>query len=219
MAAVLSVSAPHGSFTSSGLLSGEGGSGGKSAAFSLDVGSLPSLTALNAELNGAGFAATRTFRIRTGDTTIGGVSRSGGFNVAADQGSIDVTGTIDGSGATGGAISLTASGSVSLEAGSSLTVAADRFDAAGKGGSVYLSAGAETNGVIDRTASLNLKTGSKIDASVAANTPSSAQAGDFAGTVHLRAPQTLGRHRPADSTGGRRHHRRVRRGGGGIRAL
>jgi hypothetical protein len=150
------------------------------------------LTALNAALNGAGFAATRTFRIRTGDTTVGGSSVSSGFDVSADQGSIDVTGTIDSSGVTGGAISLTASGSVTLEAGSLLSVAAQQFDAAGKGGSVYLSAGAEVNGVIDRTATLDLKTGSAIDASVAANNSSSAQAGDFAGTVHLRAPQTLG---------------------------
>ena len=188
----LTISAPQGGFTSSGLLSGNSGSAGKSASFSLDVNSLSSLTALNAQLNDAGFAATRSFRIRTGDTTIGGVSKSSGFNVAADQGSIDVTGTIDGSGVTGGAISLTASGSVTLEAGSLLTVAADQFDAAGKGGSVYLSAGAEINGVIDRTATLDLKTGSAIDASVAANNSSSAQAGDFAGTVHLRAPQTIG---------------------------
>ncbi len=188
----LSVSTPHGGFTSSGLLSGAGGSGGKSATFSLDVSSLSSLTALNTELNRAGFAAIRTFRIRTGDTTIGGMSKSGGFDVAADDGSIDVTGTIDSSGVNGGAISLTASGSIRLEAGSVLTVAAEQFDAAGKGGTVYLSAGAEVNGVIDRTASLNLKTGSKIEVSVAANTPLSAQFGDFTGTVHLRAPQTLG---------------------------
>ena len=186
----LSVSAPLGGFTSSGTLSGVGGSGGQSATFSLDVGSLPSLTALNAELNGAGYAAQRTFRIRTGDTSIGGLSRSAGFDVATDSGSIDVTGTIDGSGATGGAISLTASGSVTLEPGSVLSVAAEQFDAAGKGGTVYLSAGAEINGSIDRTASLDLLTGSRIDASVAANTPLSAQIGDFAGTVHLRAPQT-----------------------------
>ena len=188
----LSISAPQGSFVASGTFSGVNGLGGESATFSLDVGSLPSLTTLNTELNGAGFAASRTFRVRTGDTTIGGISKTGRFDVAADQGSIDVTGTIDGSGATGGAISLTASGSVSLEAGSLLTVAADQFDAAGKGGSVDLSAGAEINGVIDQTASLNLKTGSKIDASVAAGAASSAQAGDFAGTVHLRAPQTVG---------------------------
>ena len=91
----LSIFTPQGSFTSSGVLSGQSGLDGKSASFSLDVGSLPSLTALNTELNGAGFAAMRTFRIRTGDTTIGGVSKSGGFDVAADQGSVDVTGTID----------------------------------------------------------------------------------------------------------------------------
>ncbi len=187
----LSVSAPQGVFTSSGTLSGVSGAGGKSATFSLDVGSLPSLTALNTELNSVGFAALRTFRVRTGDTSIGGLSKTGQFDVAADDGSIDVTGTIDGSGVTGGAISLTASGSISLEAGSILTVAAGQFDAAGKGGTVYLSAGAETNGVIDRNASLNLLTGSKIDVSVAASTPLSGQAGDFAGTVHLRAPQTL----------------------------
>lgn len=187
----LSISAPLGSFASAGTFSGVGGSGGKSASFALDVGSLSSLTELNAQLNTAGYAALRRFRIRTGDTAIGGVSKSGQFYVAVDQGSIDVTGTIDSSGVTGGAISLSAGGSISLEAGSILTVAADQFDAAGKGGSVYLSAGAEINGLIDRAASLNLKTGSTIDVSVAANTPGSGSRGDFTGTVHLRAPQTI----------------------------
>jgi filamentous hemagglutinin len=186
----LSVSAPEGGFTSSGTLSGVGGSGGESGTFSLDVGSLSSLTTLNTELNGAGYAAARTFRIRTGDTSIGGMNKSGEFNVAADDGSIDVTGDVDSSGVTGGAISLAASGSIDLETGSVLTVAADKFDAAGKGGTVYLSAGAEIDGVIDRAATLNLQTGSKIDVSVAANTPHSGDLGDFTGTVHLRAPQT-----------------------------
>lgn len=186
----LSISAPQGNFASSGALSGVSGLGGESAIFSLDVGSLASLTALNTELNAAGYAALRSFRIRTGDVSIGGVSKSGQFDLSADHGSIDVIGTIDGSGVTGGAISLTASGSISLETGSVLTVAANQFDAAGKGGTVYLSAGAETNGVIDQTASLNLMSGSKVDVSVAANSPFSAQVGDFTGTVHLRAPQT-----------------------------
>lgn len=187
----LSISAPQGSFASSGSLSGRSGSGGESAAFSLDVGSLSSLTALNTELNSAGYAALRTFRIRAGDTSIGGLSKSAQFNVATDNGSIEVTGTIDGSGVTGGAIRLTASGSISLQPGSLLTVTANEFDAAGKGGSIYLSAGTEINGMIDQTASLNLEAGSKMDVAVAANAPLSAQTGKFSGTVHLRAPQVL----------------------------
>ena len=100
-----------------------------------------------------------------------------------------MTGTIDASGATGGTIDLIASGSVILSSGSMLTAAAQNFDDAGKGGAISLEAGSETNGAYDTSAILDIQSGSTINLSVAANTVSSASLGDFAGTLHLRAPQ------------------------------
>src|SRR5262249_9374975 len=111
------------------------------------------------------------------------------FDLSVDQGSINVTGTIDASGVTGGSIDLVAGGSIILESGSLLTVAAERFNNAGKGGAVLLAAGSETGGVIDPSALLDIQTGSTIDLSVASNTAGSAALGDFTGTLHLRAPQ------------------------------
>src|SRR4029077_18900190 len=99
-------------------------------------------------------------------------------------------GTIDASGVTVGAIDLAASGSVVLEQNSQLTVAGKHFNSAGKGGSVSIEAGQEINGNINGIAVVDIQSGATIDLSVAANTAQSAAAGDFTGTLHLRAPQT-----------------------------
>src|SRR5262249_15206356 len=143
-------------------------------------------------LNEAGFTEFRSIRVRTGDVLVDGLATSHVFNLSADQGSIMVTGTIDGSGEEGGTIDLVAHGSLTLAPGSLLTVAAQYFSAAGKGGSVVLEAGAETNGSFDTTAMLDIATGSTIDLSVASNTTDSVSLGYFTGTLHLRAPQTSG---------------------------
>ncbi len=189
----VAISAPNGSFTLSGTLSGTGGgAGGQGGTFQLDVGTLPapSLTALNAALNLNGFTQSRSIRVRNGDVLLVGLATAQTFDLSADNGSITVTGTIDASGATGGTIELAGSGSVILEQNSLLTVAGENFDDAGKGGSVSLEAGQEINGNINRNAVVDIQTGATIDLSVAANTAQSAAAGDFTGTLHLRAPQT-----------------------------
>jgi len=185
----MSVSAPTGDFILNGTLNGQAGAGGKGGTFSLDVSQLAALGPLNAVLNTAGFFESRSFRVRTGDVLVDSLATSHIFNLSADQGSVTVTGTIDSSGATGGAINLVAHGSLTLASDSLLTVAAQDFNSAGKGGRVTLEAGAETNGVIDPSAILDIKTGSTIDLSVASNTADSISLGHFTGVLHLRAPQ------------------------------
>ncbi len=156
-------------FTLDGTLNATGGADGTNGSFSLDVGELASLAAVNATLNAAAFTEARNIRVRTGDVLVDGLATSNRFNLSADAGSILVTGTIDSSGATGGAIALRASGSLTLASGSQLSVAAQRFDAAGKGGAISLEAGSETNGNVSDTALLDLQAGSTINLSVASH--------------------------------------------------
>ena len=184
-AGTLSVTVPGGVFNSSGRLDGTGG-----GTFILDIRSLPTLAALDAMLNASGFDYARSIRVRTGDVLIDGLAQSHIFNLSADQGSINVTGTIDASGVHGGIINLDAFGSLTLESGALLTVAAQEFDHAGKGGAITLEAGSETNGIVNSAAMLDLRAGATLDLSVASNTSASAAAGNFTGTLHLRAPQT-----------------------------
>jgi filamentous hemagglutinin family protein len=185
----LSVTASGGAFSvdSQALINAKGGnSGGTGGSFTLDVGSLSSLSIIEPVLATAGFSSSQSFRIRSGDVAVDAAVKSHSFTVTADGGSIDVTGSINASGKTGGAIALKASGSVILEDGSSLSVRGDTYDAAGKGGSIFLSAGAAVNGVINPDALLDLRTGSKLDLGVKALPERIDQ---FGGTLHLRAPQ------------------------------
>ena len=188
----LSLSLPQGSLILAGSIFGTAGAGGNGGIFSLDVGSQASLGTLDTTLNAVGFSGSRSYRIRNGDVQVDGLAKTSVYNLSADHGSITVAGTIDASGVTGGTIDLVANGNVTLLNGSFLTVAAQQFSDAGKGGAITLEAGDETNGVVNSSALLDLQTGSTLDLSVAANTASSAALGDFTGTLHLRAPQTAG---------------------------
>ncbi len=172
----VSIAAPKGALNLGGTLLGPGG------AFDLDVGSLPSLAAINAALDAAAFTKSRIFRIRTGDVLVDGFATAQNFDLSADRGAITVTGTIDASGPTGGNIVLAASGEVALASGSRLSVAGLDFNHAGKGGSVSI----ETRGV--GGASIEIRNGSTIDLSIAA----AVAPGQFTGTLHLRAPQSAG---------------------------
>ncbi|GAA4339743.1 hypothetical protein GCM10023144_38300 [Pigmentiphaga soli] len=159
----LSVTVPEGSFGLQGAARG--------GSFVLDTGTIPDFGALQGGLNDGGFAASRDLRIRNGDVLVDGVTRTRSFTLSADRGAITVTGTIDASGATGGSISLSAAGDVVLASGSRLSVAGEDFDGAGKGGAIFLSAGAhrEEDGqdVSDPDAVLDIQPGSFIDLGVA----------------------------------------------------
>ncbi len=170
---------------------GDGGAGGK---FSLDVSTLAvggtgpsSLAIIAPKISEAGFTKSQDYRFRSGNVAVDGSIKAHDFSLSADNGSITVSpdGVIDASGKTGGSIALQASGSVILEEGSSLSVRGDTYDSAGKGGSIFLSAATRVNGVINRSALLDLRRGSKLDLGVTALPDRIDQ---FGGTLHLRAP-------------------------------
>ncbi len=183
-AGALNISAANGSFAIGGTLLGQAGQGGLGGNFSLDTGSMASFSGLGSALATSGFSQEQAIRVRTGNVTIDSTVtvRTQNFNLSADQGGITVNGIIDASGTRGGTISLSAGGGVVLASESKLTVAAEKYDAAGKGGAVNL----ETRG--NGGATVDIQTGSTIDLSVAAN----ASLGQFSGTLHLRAPQING---------------------------
>jgi filamentous hemagglutinin family protein len=171
-AGALSISAVHGTFSvasetatpvgASGgavpTLDGLKGQSGSSlgGTFSLDALSLAdasgaattSLGLIEGALGAGGFSQAQSFRLRSGDVDIDGPVVSRSFGVSADNGNVDVTsgGAIEASGPTGGVIELDASGSVTLDGGSRLSVAGLNYNDAGKGGTVTLQAGSYTGG-------------------------------------------------------------------------
>lgn len=177
IAGSLTVNAAKGTLTLNGVLRGKGG-----ASFALDVGTLATTSALNNILNAAEFTNARSFRVRTGDVTINGTSTAHTFILSADAGKIDVTGTINASGATGGTIQLMAAQGVTLKSGATLNASGAAYDNAGKGGEVSLETQGQSGGFV------SIETGSTINLRVTA----AAQLGQFSGTLHLRAPQNAG---------------------------
>ena len=180
----VSLSAPNGIATLTTHLAGQGGAGGQNGIFNLDIGSLPSLALWDSQLNVASFTEARSYRVRTGDVVLDGAPQAHTYSLSVDQGNLNVTGIINATGTTGGVVSLLAESAITLASGSSISVAAINFDSAGKGGTINLETRGINEGVID------VQTGSILNLSVAANTPSSASMGDYTGTLHLRAPQT-----------------------------
>jgi len=198
-AGMIAISAERGQFSALGQFEGQKGTGGRGGSFELDTESIGSFTALTDLLNAGGFDESRNLRVRTGDLIVSGTTTVRNFVLSADGGSINVTGTIDGRGVTGGTIELIARDNLVLEAGAVLTVAAEQFSNAGKGGEIRLGAGAAVNGTPNLASLLDLQAGATIDLAVAEyvagdyTTPgSSAFFGAFQGTLHLRAPRTAG---------------------------
>ena len=209
-AGTLNVSAPEGSFVIKGNLLGQGGANGIAGSFSLDsanfgvstISASNDLSDLERALNAGSFSQSQSIRIRGGlvdgisynDVLLQGATlqtqvNAHQFSLSADQGAIAVSGVINASGDQGGTINLIAHGGVTLLPGALLTVAGDHFSHAGKGGSVSLEAGAETNGAFDSAAYVDIQSGAAINLSVASNTPDSAALGNYTGVLHLRAPQ------------------------------
>ncbi len=197
-AGTISLSAASGEVFASGVLQARsGGAEARAGSFLLDAREVPSYSALRDILSAGGFSESQSLRLRGGAVLIDGTTLVRDFSLSADGGDITVTGTIDASGEKGGRISLVTSGNLTLSVGSVLTVAAEKFSNAGKGGHVALEAGSAINGVVDTAALLDLQAGSRLDLSVdehiagAYTTPgSSAFYGQFEGTLHLRAPRT-----------------------------
>ena len=213
-AGYFSASAPTGTVTMGGTLSGSAPTGQRQGSAQFDIGSLSSFSNLNTALRNGGFSEEINIRLRNGGIIIAETVLAKKFTLSVDKGDITIGngGFIDARGTTGGSIALMARRSMTLEAGSRLSVAAQKFSNAGKGGSIRLEAGAATDvsGSVAANlgAVLDLKAGSQIDLSVAeykqgqgsvalfpngdyTDPTSSAFEGKFRGTLHLRAPRNL----------------------------
>ncbi len=182
----LTISAPQGVVAVTGHLAGAGGAGGTDGTVSITSGTLGSLAAFDALLNAARFTESRSYRAVNGDVTVDGTGRAHRYSVSADRGDILVTGAVDASGNAGGHIAIQAHGDITLAPTSTLDASAQDYDSAGKGGTVYLSAGTQQGGQANTAAVLDLQAGSSIDLSVNA----AAGPGEASGKLHLRAPQT-----------------------------
>ena len=182
--------AAAGVFTSQGQLMGSAASGNQSGSFVLNTGTLPDYSGLNAELNAGGFAASRNFRIRTGNVVITNtaiahtfiLSADGADGVSAGSGNITVQGIIDASGTTGGTIELAAGGNVTLGPGSLLDAHATSVALDGYGKPI--DAENEATVEIDTVSgTLNLAGGT---INVAVPGADSVTGQSFGGDVHLR---------------------------------
>lgn len=152
------------------------------ASFGLDARQLPTTASLNTQLSNAGFTGQRDLRVREGNVLLDGSARVASLTVSADAGEIRVSGQVDASGKTGGVIRLLAAQGVTLQSGAVLNASAQRVDAAGKGGAVYLETRGQSGGQI------SIAAGSVINLAVA----DPLTEGQFSGTLHLRAPRTAG---------------------------
>ncbi|HSH86053.1 MAG TPA: filamentous hemagglutinin family protein [Methylophilus sp.] len=171
----VTVSATSGDLQLQGQLDGRALGTGKGGSLEVDVNALPSVVAVDQQAQG--FNQSRSYRVRTGDVAVDGTGAQAlaakNVSVTADQGAINVSGTINANSDKQGSIGLYANGDLNLQSSAQLT--ANSSKAGAEGGKVML---ATQNGV------LNLDQGSTI--TVAGGTNGSG------GTVHLRAPRTGG---------------------------
>lgn len=171
----ISISAVNGTSVIDGELLGTAGAdGGAGGQFNLDVKTLGDLAALNGKLNGGGFTESHKVRVRTGDVAVSGTGnqalKARNVVVAADAGTVTVTGEIDATAASDGLIGLYGGTGVTLAGTADLKAVSTETGA--EGGRVEI---ATTSGFLD------LQAGSGIDVS--------GGAGGDGGTVHLRAPR------------------------------
>jgi filamentous hemagglutinin len=202
-AGTISISASQGVLTLSGELSGQGGSKGTQGVFNLDVatllgGAVLGFDSLNSQLQSSGFLEKRDIRVRNGNVDMLGQYTVRNLRLSTDDGDITVYGGVNASGKTGGSIALMAGGSVILENESVLDVSGEDFAADGKGGQIFLEAGAArwngTTLVQDSTGWVEIRDGSTLELGVNAHTPLTAaldaEKGKFTGTLRIRAAQS-----------------------------
>ena len=179
----INISATNGSTVVAGDLRGSANAKNGQGSFTLDTHTLSltsnsqtgnALTDLNNALTSGSFTTLRDMRIRSGDLVLAadvpGTVRAKAqtFNLTADAGTIDVSGSIDSSGTNGGSILLAANGNLTLHTGALLD--AHSTGTGKSGGSVTLET---TVGAIDLANQL-------IDVHGSGNT---------GGSILLRAPQ------------------------------
>jgi len=177
----LELTATQGQVSLDGGLHGTAVDGGRGAIFALDVGTLPTFSALNQQLEAGGFTEAREIRVRGAgqDLSLGDGERISAHDVLleADQGSISVAGTVglvgDASHAAGGRITFIGGAGVSL-AGTATVNA----QAAGSEGDGYTPASGRV--LLATTGGTVSVTGGTIDVS----------GGRDGGVIVVRAPRT-----------------------------
>ncbi|MDQ8731536.1 filamentous haemagglutinin family protein [Bradyrhizobium sp. LHD-71] len=142
----LEVQTPGGALVLAGALKG--------GSFALDATTISDFGGINTVLNAGGFAEARSFRIRTGDVVLDGITRTGSLSVVTDTGSITVASgaQVMADGAKGGTVRLVAAENLMIRGGASIAARGGQ----GRGGRVDLVAGAgalafESGAVIDVT--------------------------------------------------------------------
>lgn len=170
-AGTLRVSVPLGQLSLLGSVLATAATGDRGGSFELDAGTLSDFSGLGDILNRSGFNYSRRFKIASGDVVVSGDTVVQNFSLAANGGSISVTGSIRTPGANGGSIRLSAAEDLTLTSSGRLIAAGSQN---GSGGTVVL----ETAGVDG--GAVSLASGSLIDVS---------GAGAGGRTVRIRAPQ------------------------------
>lgn len=169
----VSLSAVNGNIQLQGQLDGRALGTGQGGSLTVDVAALPSVSALDAQA--VGFSQSRSYRVRTGDVSIDGNGAQAltaqQIVVSADQGAIDVSGTVNANSDKSGSIALYAQGDLTLQANALLT--ANSTQAGAEGGKVTLATA---------SGALSLNQGSAIQVA--------GGSGGLGGEVHLRAPRT-----------------------------
>ena len=165
----LVIEAPTGTATLAGTFKGQGGASASGAALTLDVATAD-LGAVQSLNNQSGFNGGLAVRQRgAGDLTLaaGNTLTASSITLEADQGAIDIAGTLDARSALGGIVQVAASGDVHVEG----SILADATGYATRGGQVTL----ETS-----TGGLYLAAGSTVSVG--------GQGGTSTGSIWLRLP-------------------------------
>ncbi len=167
-----------------GTLKG-GAARGTQGSYAMDVASLGDFSALNTQLNGAGFTESRDIRVRTGDVTVAAadVVHAHRLVLAADTGAVDVQGRLDASATLGKGSVEVYGNTVRLEAGAVVDASAtsDKVDVQG-GTSTAPYANGGTVALVSQGGSLDFENGAVIDVRAGAK--------GAAGEVLLRAPRS-----------------------------
>lgn len=171
-AGTLSIRTGLGEARLGGTLRGTAEVGYASGSFNLVTQSLADFAAFNSVIDAAGFRQSRRYEINSGDVTIAGTTNVQNFAVIANDGAVNVTGTIQTTGRSGGTIQISAAEGVTLASTARLLASAGA--AGGAGGNVLLETTGQGDGAISTAA------GSVIDVS---------GAGEGGRLVRFRAPQ------------------------------
>lgn len=173
----LKFSAGQGRVNLNGGLSAQAGQAGAGGSFSLDALNLglAHFSALNIQLQAAGFNESLSLRLRQGDIAIaqGDTVRAHSLNLTADNGTITLSGSLDARGDQGGAVALNAGQTVLLTRTARIEASATASD--GDGGTVVLDALGDGS----RASGVQIEAGANIDVAAGGS--------GQGGTVRVRA--------------------------------